>query len=65
MICLNFTNLDAKTQSYLLALSLSNIENKYGAQLKRYAQENDMDFKSLLEQETQRNLYEYEYEFKI
>ena len=63
MIYLNFTHLDDKTQHCLLSLSKSDMENKYGAQLKRYAQKNDIDYESLLEEEAQRNLYAYEYVF--
>lgn len=63
MIYLNFTHLDDKAQQYLLSLSKSDMENNYGAQLKRYAQKNDIDYESLLEEEAQRNLYAYEYVF--
>ncbi|KQC28618.1 hypothetical protein [Flagellimonas eckloniae] len=69
MIYLNFTHLDKDTQEHLLSRSRSNIETKYGEQLKRYAQENDIDLEALLEEtcperdrgKAQRNLYAYEY----
>lgn len=65
MIYLNFTNLDEDTQQYLLSLSRSDIESKYGVQLKRYAKQNNLSYQSLLEQEAQRNLYSFDYVFNI
>lgn len=65
MIYLNFTNLDSDTQEYLLSVSKSDIESKYGLELKRYAKQNNISYQSLLEQEAQRNLYSYDYIFNI
>lgn len=65
MIYLNFTNLDSDTQEYLLSVSKSDIENKYGSELKRFAKRNNINYQSLLEQEAQRNLYSYDYVFNI
>ena len=65
MIYLNFTNLDSDTQEYLLSVSKSDIENKYGSELKRFAKRNNINYQSLLEQEAQRNLYSYDYVFNL
>ena len=65
MIYLNFTNLDSDTQQYLLSLSKTDIESKYGSELKRFAKRNNINYQSLLEQEAQRNLYSYDYVFNI
>lgn len=65
MIYLNFTNLDDDTQHYLLSVSKSDIETKFGAALREYAKKNALDYQSLLEQEAQRNLYTYDYVFNI
>ena len=65
MIYLNFTNLDSDTQEYLLSVSKSDIESKYGLELKRFAKQHNINYQSLLEQEAQRNLYSYDYVFNV
>ena len=65
MIYLNFTNLDSDTQEYLLSVSKSDIESKYGSELKRFAKRNNISYQSLLEEEAQRNLYSYDYVFNV
>ena len=65
MIYLNFTNLDEETQQHLLEVSKIDIEHQYGTDLKQYAQQNALNYQSVLEQEAQRNLYSYDYVFNI
>ena len=65
MIYLNFTNLDSDKQEYLLSVSKSDIESKYGLELKRFAKQHNINYQSLLEQEAQRNLYSYDYVFNV
>ena len=65
MIYLNFTNLDKETQQYLLDISKKEIEDKNGVSIKSYAEENHLNYETLLEQEAQRNLYTFDYVFNI
>ena len=39
MIYLNYTNLDKETQERLLSMSKKEVENRFGKQLKSYAQQ--------------------------
>ncbi|WP_431129406.1 hypothetical protein [Flagellimonas flava] len=65
MIYLNFTNLDEETQQYLIQLSKKDVEDRYGKELKKFAERNNSDYNDVLEQEAQRNLYSYDYVFNI
>lgn len=65
MVYLNYNNLDAQTQNHLLSISKKDIENRFGHDLKKYAQENQLDYDELLEEEATRNLYNYKYVFNI
>lgn len=65
MIYLNYTNLDNETQQHLLSISKEEIERKFGDNLRAYAKEHHLDYTVLLEEETIRNLYNYEYVFNI
>ncbi len=65
MVHLNYTHLDEATQNYLLARSKEEIVQKFGNELQKYSVENDMAYKTLLEEEAIRNLYNYEFSFRI
>tara|TARA_R110002050_G_scaffold171113_2_gene303096 strand:+ start:2541 stop:2738 length:198 start_codon:yes stop_codon:yes gene_type:complete len=65
MIYLNYNNLDAETQNRLLQDSKSDVEQKFGNDLKFYAQKQHLDYETLLEEEAIRNLYSYQYVFNI
>lgn len=65
MIRLNYNNLDEDTQSYLHDLSKKDVERRFAEQLWAYAKKNGLDYDQLLEQETQRNLYNYKFVFNI
>lgn len=65
MIYLNYNNLDAETQNQILSVSKEDIENRFGNDLKIYAQEHDLDYDALLDEEATRNLYNYKYVFNI
>lgn len=65
MIYLNYSNLDEETQTRLLENSKAAIEHKFGDKLKAYAKEHFVNYEQLLEEETQRNLYNYTYVFNI
>ena len=63
MIYLNYSNLDGETQERLMRRSKNDIEEKYGKELEVYALKNQLDYNTLLEEEAQRNLYQYTFRF--
>ncbi|MDY7397005.1 hypothetical protein UMM65_17300 [Aureibaculum sp. 2210JD6-5] len=65
MVYLNYNNLDDETQQRLLSMSKKEVENRFGEQLKNYAREHYINYKTLLEEEAIRNLYNYKYVFNI
>lgn len=65
MIYINYTNLDDETQQRLLSISKQDIENRFGNDLKNYAQERHLDYNIILEEEAIKNLYNYDYVFNI
>ena len=65
MVYLNYNNLDDETQERLLSMSKKEIESKFGEQLKNYAREHYKNYKTLLEEEAIRNLYNYKYVFNV
>tara|TARA_R110000851_G_scaffold310283_2_gene470051 strand:- start:50219 stop:50416 length:198 start_codon:yes stop_codon:yes gene_type:complete len=65
MIYLNYSNLNEETQNQLLENSKKEIEERFGDDIRRYADENHIDFDTMLEEEAQRNLYSYDFVFVI
>jgi len=65
MVYLNYTNLDNETQQRLVSVSKKDVEQKFGNDLKRYAEEHHIGYDILLEEEALRNLYSYDYVFNI
>jgi len=65
MIYLNFTNLDRETQKRLLSVSKEDVESRSGTELRQFAQAHDKDYKTLLEEEAMRNLYNYDFVFNM
>ncbi|MGB3344962.1 MAG: hypothetical protein WBA61_13730 [Aequorivita sp.] len=65
MIYLNYSNLNEETQTKLLENSRKEIENRFGDDIRMYADENHIDFEKMLEEEAQRNLYSYDFVFII
>nr|BFF38212.1 hypothetical protein BACY1_00170 [Tenacibaculum mesophilum] len=65
MIYLNYNNLDKETQIRLLSISKKDVESRFGDQLKTYAQNHQIDYNTLLDDEAIRNLYNYDYIFNI
>ena len=65
MIYLNYNNLDLETKSRLLSMSKNDVEAQCGPDLKAYAIENHLDYKTVLDQEAIKNLYTYQYVFNI
>ncbi|MFC4094869.1 hypothetical protein [Euzebyella saccharophila] len=62
---LNFNNLDLETQEKLMQQSKHEVEHKFGKDLKKYADENYLDYDSLLEEEAIKNLYKHKFKFTI
>ncbi len=62
---LNFNNLDLETQDKLMQQSKYEVEPKFGEDLKKYADENFLDYDSLLEEEAIKNLYNHKFKFTI
>jgi hypothetical protein len=65
MIYLNYSNLNEETQNQLLENSKKEIEERFGDDIRNYADENHIDFETMLEEEAQRNLYSYDFVFII
>jgi len=65
MVYLNFNNLDTETQQQLLTNSKKDIEGNFGEQLKRYAEKHHLEYEKILQEEAERNLYQYQYVFTI
>jgi len=62
---LNFNNLDEETQEKLMQQSKHEVEQRFGAEIKTYAQENDLDYGQLLEEEAIKNLYNHKFKFTV
>lgn len=65
MIYLNYSNLNEETQTQLLENSKKEIEERFGDDIRNYADKNHIDFDTMLEEEAQRNLYSYDFVFII
>lgn len=65
MIYLKYSNLNEETQTQLLENSKKEIEERFGDDIRNYADENHIDFDTMLEKEAQRNLYSYDFVFII
>ncbi len=65
MIYLNYSNLNQETQTQLLENSKKEIQERFGDDIRNYADENHIDFETMLEEEAQRNLYSYDFVFNM
>ena len=65
MIHLNFSDLNEEAQERILESSKKDVTNKFGKEIQRYAKENRADFETMIEEEAMRNLYSFQYHFKI
>ncbi|WP_417558315.1 hypothetical protein [Mesoflavibacter zeaxanthinifaciens] len=65
MIYLNYSNLNEETQTQLLENSKMEIQERFGDDFRNYADENHIDFETMLEEEARRNLYSYDFVFII
>ena len=62
---LNFNNLDGETQEKLMQQSRHEVEQKIGDAIKAYAQENHLDYDTLMEEESIKNLYNHKFKFTV
>ncbi len=65
MIFLNYNNLDSETQQRLSEQARQEIEERHKESLITYANENGLDYETVLEEETIRKLYSYKFSFGI
>jgi hypothetical protein len=65
MIYLIYSNLNEETQTQLLENSKMEIQERFGDDIRNYADENHIDFDKMLEEEAQRNLYSYDFVFNM
>jgi len=65
MVYLNSNNLDEETQQRLLEISKEEIESRNGEDLKTYAEQNHIEYDTILYEEAVKNLYNYQYVFNI
>jgi hypothetical protein len=65
MIYLNYSNLNEETQKQLLEDSKKEIQERFGDDIRRYADSHHISFDKMLEEEAQRNLYSYDFVFVI
>lgn len=65
MVRLNFSDLSSEAQERLLEQSKKQIESRFGQDILRYAQEQQLDYQELLEEEAIRNLYSYSFVFSV
>ncbi|TXD73291.1 hypothetical protein [Aequorivita antarctica] len=65
MIYLNYSNLNEETQTQLLKNSKEEIQERFGDDIRNYAEKHNIDFERMLDEEAQRNLYSYDFVFNI
>jgi len=65
MVYLNFSDLNEEAQHRLLENSKKDVERKFGDDIRKYVQKNYTSFEKMIEEEAQRNLYNYTYVFNI
>ncbi|WP_299555284.1 hypothetical protein [Seonamhaeicola sp.] len=65
MITLNYNNLDAETQEWLLSKSKAEIKERHGNELKAFSEQHQLNFEDVLYEEAIKNLYNYKYIFNI
>lgn len=65
MIYLNYSNLNEETLKRLFENSKKEIQERFGDDIRNYAVKNHIDFETMLEEEAQRNLYNYSFIFNM
>ncbi|GMN11551.1 hypothetical protein MTsPCn9_25710 [Croceitalea sp. MTPC9] len=65
MIYLNFTNLDEETQQVLLGMAREHVESESKVAIEKYCKENGGDYERIIDEESIKKLYTYDYVFNI
>ncbi|WP_373518136.1 hypothetical protein [Pricia sp.] len=65
MIYLKFQDLSLEKQEELLRVSREHVNYIFGESIRKYVDETGEDFDRLIEEETIKNLYSYQYIFSI
>jgi hypothetical protein len=65
MVYLNYNNLNEETKERLLQNSKKDVEQKFGEDIKAYANKHHINYDAMIEEEAIRNLYSYRYIFNI
>ena len=65
MIYLKFQDLSSEKQEELLQVSREHVTHIFGESIRKYVDETGEDFESLIDEETIKNLYSYDYVFNI
>jgi hypothetical protein len=65
MIYLNYTDLNEEAQERLLQNSKRDVEQRFGDDIKAYAEAHHTNYDTMLEEEAIRNLYSYQFVFNI
>ena len=65
MIYIKFQDLSLEEQNVLLASSREDVDHKFGDSIRKHCKETGADYKRLIDEETIKNLYSYDYVFNI
>lgn len=65
MIYLNYTDLSEEAQERLFQNSKRDVEQRFGDDIKAYAEAHHTNYDTMLEEEAIRNLYSYQFVFNI
>ncbi|WP_421810719.1 hypothetical protein [Flagellimonas sp.] len=65
MIYIKFQDLSLEKQEELLEVSREHVTHLFGDSIKKYVSETGADYERLIEEETIKNLYSYDYVFNI
>ncbi len=65
MIYIKFQDLSLEKQEELLEVSKERVTHLFGESIRKYVVETGEDYERLIEEETIKNLYTYDYAFNI
>lgn len=65
MIHLKFQDLSLEKQEEILKVSREHVTHLFGESIRKYVDETGEDFDRLIDEETIKNLYSYDYVFNI
>lgn len=65
MVQINFNHLNREAQDRLLKMARQQVEENAGEAIREYCATNGIDYNEMMEEESIKKLYTYEYIFKI